>query len=220
MLKMSGVGAIQLLEGLRALQAHSRTGVRQLRRVAASASPGLFLREWIASPTGVGAIWPSSRHLADCMSERIPLQGDGLVVELGAGTGTVTQALLEHGVSLARLRVVERSPAFVRHLRKRFPAATVVQGDAGELSGLLPEGIPVDAIVSSLPLRSLAPLDVEAILAQWGQVVRPGGLLVQFTYALHGQAPALGDRFVQCQNRLIWGNLPPARVMTFVRLAH
>lgn len=221
MLKMSGVGAIQLLEGLRALQAHSRTGVRQLRRVAAaSASPGLFLREWVASPGGVGAIWPSSRRLADTMSARIPLQGDGLVVELGAGTGTVTQALLDKGISVGRLRVVERSPAFVQHLRKRFPAATVVHGDAADLSALLPEGIPVDAIVSSLPLRSLPAPDVKAILAQWGIVIRPGGLLVQFTYALHGQAPTLNEHFVQCPDRLVWRNLPPARVMTFVRLAH
>ncbi|CAM5184354.1 hypothetical protein CDEF62S_01343 [Castellaniella defragrans] len=220
MLKMTGVGTVQLLEGLRTLQAYSATGIRGIRRVVGKASPGLFLREWLAQPGVVGAVWPSSRALALCMVERIPPQGDGLIVELGAGTGVVTQALLDHGVSIDRLRVIERSPAFVQHLRKRFPGVAVVQGDATELEGLLPMGIPVDAVVSSLPLRSLALDDVLAIKSQWRGLVRPGGLLVQFTYALHGKPLAFDDCFAQCDREFVWGNFPPAKVTTFVRLAH
>lgn len=219
MLKMTNVGTIQILEGLRALQAHSLTGLRGLTRIMDAASPGLFLREWIAQPGHVGSIWPSSHRLARSMAAHVPLRGDGLVVELGAGTGVVTQALLERGISADRLRVVERAPAFVQHLRRRFPAVQVLQGDATALEGLLPEGVPVDAVVSSLPLRSLAQADVEAILDQWRALVRPGGLLVQFTYALQGQAPGFDDCFVQCGRRFVWRNLPPAKVMTFVRLA-
>jgi phospholipid N-methyltransferase len=220
MLKMTGVGTVQLLEGLRILQAYSRTGIRSLRRVAGRASPGLFLHEWLAGPGSVGSIWPSSRELARCMAARVPPRGDGLVVELGAGTGVVTQALLDRGVSVDRLRVVERSPAFVQHLRKRFPAVPVIQGDATALDGLLPVGIPVDAVVSSLPLRSLVAGDVRAIEDQWCDLVRPGGLLVQFTYALNGRSPDLADCFAQCGREFVWANLPPAKIMTFVRLAH
>lgn len=223
MLKMTGVDTVQLLEGLRLLQTHSLTGIRGLKRVARSVgglSPGLFLHEWVAGPGIVGAVWPSSRRLSDCMAARVPVRGDGLVVELGAGTGVVTRALLEHGISNDRLRVVERSPAFVKHLRKRFPAATVLCGDATELDALLPMGVPVDAIVSSLPLRSLPADVVAAILRQWCALLRPGGVLVQFTYALQGPAPDIADAFAQCPSRFIWANLPPAKVMTFVRLAH
>src|SRR5690348_4415792 len=108
MLKMTGVDTIQLLEGLRT---YSLTGIRGLKRVVSTASPGLFLREWLVQPGIVGAICPSSHRLARSMAERIPVQGDGLVVELGAGTGAVTQALLEKGISPDRLRVVERSPS-------------------------------------------------------------------------------------------------------------
>ena len=219
MLKMTDIGTVQLLEGLRTLQVYSRHGVRGLRRAVGRTSPGLFLHEWLAQPGVVGSVWPSSRGLARCMTQRIDPQGDGLVVELGAGTGVVTQALLEHGVSVDRLRVVERSPAFVQHLRKRFPSVTVVQGDATELDGLLPEGMPVDAIVSSLPLRSLAAEDVQAIEDQWCRLVRPGGLLVQFTYALHGKSPDFKGWFLQCGRDFVMANLPPAKVMTFVRLA-
>ena len=217
MLKMTGADTIQLLEGLRA---YSRTGIRGLKRVVGTTSPGLFLREWVAQPGIVGAIWPSSHRLAHSMAQHIPIRGDGLVVEIGAGTGVVTQALLEKGISPDRLRVVERSPSFVHHLRKRFPAVPVLQGDATALDSLLPEGVPVDAVVSSLPLRSLAPADVTAILDQWCNLVRPGGVLVQFTYALRGEPPAFADCFVQCGRQFVWGNLPPAKVMSFVRLAH
>ncbi|HEX7385877.1 MAG TPA: methyltransferase domain-containing protein [Castellaniella sp.] len=219
MLKMTGMGTVQLLEGLRTLQAYSVTGIRGLRRVVGSTSPGLFLHEWLAQPGIVGSVWPSSRGLARHMVQSIDPHGDGLVVELGAGTGAVTQALIDHGVSVDRLRVVERSPAFVQHLRKRFPAVTVVQGDATELDALLPQGIPVDAVVSSLPLRSLNVDDVRAIEDQWRALVRPGGLVTQFTYALHGRAPDFDGDFVQCGRDFVLGNLPPAKVMTFVRLA-
>jgi len=92
MLKMTGADTIQLLEGLRA---YSRTGIRGLKRVVGTTSPGLFLREWVAQPGIVGAIWPSSHRLAHGMAQHIPIRGDGLVVEIGAGTGVVTQALLE-----------------------------------------------------------------------------------------------------------------------------
>lgn len=220
MLKMSNVGVVPVFHGLRVLGAYSLTGIRGIRRVTATVSPGLFFREWLASPGGVGAIWPSSKQLARCMVAPVPTHGDGLVVELGAGTGAVTAALLGKGIQQDRLRVIERLDSFAHHLRKRFPTTTVLQADACELTDVLPFEAPVDAIVSSLPLRAMDPADVAAIVGQWAHLVRPGGVVVQFTYALGTRAPDLGNKFVQCSNRYVWNNLPPAQVMTFVRLAH
>ena len=68
------------------------------------------------------------------MSIRTP---SGPVIELGPGTGPVTEALVEHGVDPARLILVEFNPDFCRLLRTRYPAATVVQGDAYRLRRLL-----------------------------------------------------------------------------------
>lgn len=216
----TNIGMSQVVNNVIATRTRCQTVIRRLGCALRAVSPGLFLRELLAKPDAVGAVWPSSNQLARCMAAPVPRTGNGLVVELGGGTGAVTQALLEQGVAVDRLVVVERSPAFVQHLRQRFPSVTVLQGDATRLAALLPAGAPIDAIVSSLPLRSLPQTDASAIVGQWHQLLRPGGMVVQFTYALRGQAGTPFDGFVEHDSRLVWANLPPARVMVLVREAH
>ncbi|MCA8239711.1 MULTISPECIES: class I SAM-dependent methyltransferase [Burkholderia] len=175
----------------------------------------LFVREWAGRPASVGALCPSSRHLAREMADAVP-GGDGLVVELGGGTGAVTAALLERGVAPRRLIVVERSPAFVQHLRRRFPGISIVSGDARQLERLLPPGATVDAIVSCLPLRTLPREDVAAILGQCQRALSADGVMIQFTYDLRppGRHPLGDPGFVACDSRIVWANLPPARIVT------
>jgi phospholipid N-methyltransferase len=184
----------------------------QMKHSIKNSAPWLFVREMFDQSSTVGAIWPSSGYLARSMARSVPLLGDGLVIELGGGTGVVTQALLDHGISPQRLCVVERSAAFARHLRQRFPQLTVVEGCATELSQLLPKGRPVDAIVSSLPLRSMPKRDVAAIRSQWHALLRPGGIVIQFTYDLFGAGRHPSHGYQLRSSRIVWANLPPARV--------
>lgn len=154
------------------------------------------------------------------MARQVPLSTRGWVIELGAGTGVVTQALLEQGVPADRLLVVEREPAFVQHLRSRFPSVHVVQGDAGHLETLLPPNAKVAAIVSSLPLRSLHPVVAARIRHQWQRVLPHSGTVIQFTYDLrHGRRRAVQDGLSLQASRIVWRNFPPARVLT-LRHAH
>ncbi len=176
-------------------------------------APWVFVQEMISQPAAVGAIWPSSARLATRVASLVPCHGDGLVVELGGGTGAVTQALLRRGIAPGRLRVVESSRSFVRHLRARFPELAVLQGSAAELGGLLPRGSRIDAIVSSLPLRSLPTREATAIVAWWGALVGIGGILVQFTYDLRSDEPLSLPGFVPLADDIVWANLPPARVL-------
>lgn len=180
---------------------------------------GIFLREFVAQPRMVGAVWPSSSRLARYMASSVPLSGNGLVVELGAGTGTVTKALLDKGVLADRLRVVERSPVFVRHLQQHYPLMDVIQGDATMLADLLHDDTPITTIVSSLPLHSLACETVLAIIEQWRKVLPLGGRVVQFTYALTNGPTEYLPGFVEYESHVIWANLPPAKVMVFIRTA-
>lgn len=173
----------------------------------------LFAREWLQRPAAVGAVWPSSDQLARCIAAHVPQRGDGLVVELGAGTGVVTQALLRRGIACERLVVIERSEAFVLHLRERFPEVTVLHGDATELAELLPHDRPVDTIVSSLPLRSLPEHAVAAIVEQWRVLLSASSTVVQFTYDLRSSRRELPAGFRTCASDIIWSNLPPARVL-------
>lgn len=203
--------------GVRTLRTHALQGWHRVGRVADAPGGALFLRQYLARPRTVGSVWPSSGWLARVMVRSLPQQREGLVIELGAGTGAVTRALLAGGVAPERLRVLERTPAFVRHLRQQFPGLAVMQDDASRLAELLPAGVPVAAIVSSLPLRAMARDEVAAIVRQWRQVLAPGALVVQYTYALCGDGSGLGAGFREREHRFVWRNLPPARVSWFER---
>jgi phospholipid N-methyltransferase len=136
-------------------------------------------------------------------------------VELGGGTGAVTEALLARGIPPERLVVIERAPTLAAVLRARFPRVQVVEGDAMHLTDLLRGEEGIAAVVSGLPLRSLPPRVVAIIIRQVSEVLKPGGLFVQFTYHLRPQR-SLSQRFAAVSSRLVWGNLPPARVWAFV----
>jgi phosphatidylethanolamine/phosphatidyl-N-methylethanolamine N-methyltransferase len=199
--------------GLASLKGYLRDAVVSLRAGATV----MFLREMLKHPARVGAVWPSSVQLSCCMAQGVLSDGTGLVVELGAGTGAVTQALLDRGIGVDRLLIVERSPIFVAHLRRRFPLVRVIHGDATELGTLIPANTDVSAIISSVPLRSLSRADAAAIISQWLLVLSPGGCVVQFTYALLGSFGRRAIGFVQTANNVAWANLPPARVVTLKR---
>src|SRR5690349_12235147 len=108
-----------------------------------------FLRSWIEKPLHVGAVMPSSRLLARTMAQYVDARSEGPVVELGPGTGAITNALIEHGVDQKRLVLVEYNPGFCALLRERYPQATVVQGDAYALHDSLGDvlGEPASAVV-------------------------------------------------------------------------
>ncbi|WP_316976633.1 class I SAM-dependent methyltransferase [Shumkonia mesophila] len=200
------------------IEALVRTSTRRVSiAIRRRVKPWLFAHELFRGPASVGAVCPSSARLAQRMASHVSPDGEGLVVELGAGTGVVTQALLDRGIAPERLAVIERSPAFVRHLRARFPDLAVILGSATELADLLEHAGPIDAIVSSLPLRSLPADDVTAIVGQWRHLLATDGVAVQYTYDLRDCGRLATHGFAVRANEIVWGNLPPARVFAFER---
>src|SRR5437588_9537868 len=89
-----------------------------------------FIRSWFERPLSTGAVTPSGRVLARTMARYVDPTIVGPVVELGPGTGPVTEALIAEGIESERLVLLEFNPTFCQLLRARFPAAPVVQGDA------------------------------------------------------------------------------------------
>lgn len=182
----------------------------------------VFAREAFANPREIGAVVPSSPTLARRMARMVSPDNPGLVVELGAGTGVVTQALLDQGIPPNRLFAVELSPSLAQLLRKRFHDVQVLSGDAANLRRLLRRAgadihSPPVTIVSSLPLRSLPAPKVNAIVREIGALIRPTGRWIQYTYALaHRQFPT---GFTRSQSSFVWGNIPPARVDVLIPTA-
>src|ERR1700675_5065975 len=115
-----------------------------------------FIRSWIERPLSTGAVTPSGKILARTMARYVDPNSSGPVVELGPGTGPVTEALVEAGVDPSRLVLVEFNPTFGRPLRSRYPKATLVQGDAYSMRRLLESLLlqPAAAVVSGLPLMT------------------------------------------------------------------
>jgi phosphatidylethanolamine/phosphatidyl-N-methylethanolamine N-methyltransferase len=178
-----------------------------------------FLKTLFESPRLTGAVSPSGRSLARAMARAVGASGEGLVVELGPGTGPVTRALIEQGVSPEQLILVEYEAAFCRLLSQRFPGVSVRQGDAYALRRTLADltDRPIRAIVSSLPLLNQPPLRRTALIEDAFALMAPGGVFVQFTYGVASPIPrpASAGRFSAHATAPIWLNLPPARVWTY-----
>ncbi len=180
-----------------------------------------FFRAWFENPKRTGAVSPSGRFLARTMARYVDPSTHGPIVELGPGTGPVTQALIRRGVAPERLILVEYDPAFCRLLQRRFPHCRVVRGDAYALDRTL-RGVlsgPVAAVVSSLPLLTRPETERLALLDQAFGLMGPDGCFVQFTYGMGSPIPrglrAAAQAFAAETSPPIWLNLPPARVWVY-----
>jgi len=176
-----------------------------------------FIRSWLEKPLAIGAVTPSGRVLARAMARYVDPDLPGAVIELGPGTGPITEALIEQGVAEDRLVLVEYNPTFCQLLRARFPRATVLQGDAYGTLRRIGHAVsdPAAAIVSGLPLFTKPIKTRVRLLRDALHVMRKDAPFIQFTYAVVPPIPksAVSAR-VEASER-IWMNLPPARVWVY-----
>jgi phosphatidylethanolamine/phosphatidyl-N-methylethanolamine N-methyltransferase len=202
------------------------------RRAAPAAAPSpleekladeaRFIRRWLGSPIRTGAVSPSGPGLARAMAAQVDVSLPGPIVELGPGTGPVTQALIERGVPPQRLVLVEFDSGFCRLLRRRFPGVTVIQGDAFQLARTLQGTLhrPAAAVVSGLPLLNASERNRQRLLADAFRLMHPQAVFVQFTYGLGSPIPRAARNgaavgFQASAASRIWLNLPPARVWIY-----
>jgi len=181
-----------------------------------------FFRAWLADPLQVAAIMPSGPALADLITAEIT-PAAAPVIELGPGTGVFTRALLDRGVAERDLVLVEFGPDFARRLAHRFPAARLLRMDAAglhRLPALTRDGCLAGAVVSGLPLLSMPPRKMFAILGGAFRHLRPDGAFYQFTYGPRCPVPAavldrLGLKATRIGGVLV--NVPPAFVYRISR---
>lgn len=186
-----------------------------------------FIRQWIANPRLIGAVSPSGRALARTMAGFVDLNRDGPIVELGPGTGPVTQALLARGVAPDRLVLVEYESRFCHLLAERFPGVNIVQGDAYGLKATLEGKVVgrISTVVSSLPLLVRPERDRVELLHQAFELMGDDGLFIQFTYGLTKSPMPLHARgvtgaYVGKGSAPVMLNIPPARVWRYRKAGH
>jgi phosphatidylethanolamine/phosphatidyl-N-methylethanolamine N-methyltransferase len=199
-----------------------------VRRPVTWESPGVtaardlltFVSSAVRSPAVIGAVAPSGRALCDLLASVAPQDGSATVVELGPGTGVVSQALRRRLAPEARHVAVEIDPGMVTHLTRTRPWLEVVHGDAKDLQKLLADiGIThVDTIVSGLPWTLFSREAQRGIMEQVSRVLVPGGVFTTFAYRHVMNLPTqrrfrelLEESFDEVHvTSTVWRNVPPA----------
>lgn len=182
-----------------------------------------FMKEVILANRDTGAFAPSSRALADCITDMARLEGAKVVIEYGPGTGVFTDVIMEKLDPGAYFAAFEVNDAFVKVLKKKFPNTNIYHDGAQNAINYLREAgyEKCDAIISGLPwTRFPESLQDEILDATW-EVLAPGGRFVTFAYSfspllpsgkrfLHGKLPAKFGKVTK--SKPIWKNFPPCSV--------
>src|SRR5262245_61848640 len=174
----------------------------------------LVLRKFVANAKSVATVAPSSRFLSRAIVRGIDWSTTRCVVELGAGTGPVTEQLVKAAPPGARLVINEFDPDFCRLLRSKFPTVDVVEGDARALGEMLAKrGIPqVDYVLSGLPLTHFPAADRAAVIDQAGAALGRDGEFRQLTTAPWLYRGLYRRYFRDASFRLVVRNIPPGGV--------
>ncbi len=191
------------------------------RGVAHPTSTGegmLFLRRWLANPLKVGAVLPSSRALARLVARHTRIGPDDVVIELGAGTGAVTKALLAARIPAERLYVIEIDADLCAFLRRELPQVQVIQGDATRLAEMLPSKLhtKVSTVISGIPMVPMPVAWQKRFIASCFEVMAPGGRLLQYTYSLVSPLPESKLALMGKREGMTFLNMPPASVWSYV----
>ena len=182
----------------------------------AGSGAALFLRRWLANPLQMGSVVPSSPALCRRVVGQVRRDGDGWVVELGAGTGVISRALLAGGVPAGRLAVVEIVPSMAAHLRATLPGVEVIAGDARALPDLLPRARHgrIGTVICGMPLV-LLPVPEQRRFIGAMLAVAPGRGFLHYSYG--ATSPLPWRRHGLAAKREAWTppNLPPASVWRY-----
>jgi phosphatidylethanolamine/phosphatidyl-N-methylethanolamine N-methyltransferase len=180
------------------------------------ANAGLFFRRWLANPLQMGSIVPSSPALCRRIVAQTHYGPDEAVLELGAGTGVVSQSLLTSGLAAERLFVVEIVRDMASHLRDALPGANVIEGDARRLPALIPQEWhgKIGTVVVGIPLV-LLPFEEQKRFIDAIQAVAPGRGFILYSYCVTSPLPFEKHGLVAKREAWTPLNFPPASVWRY-----
>jgi len=196
-----------------------------------------FLTQFLRNYQTTGAVIPSGRALASALARHVGTGPPQKILEAGPGTGAVTGRLIERMRAQDELWMVELNPTFAAHLRRAFDERPSFRAASsrchlveGSVQQLERQG-QFDVVVSGLPLNNFASEDVKSILAAYGTLLKPKGVLSFFQYILvrdaktavsfgperarlKGVGDAIGSVLAEREfaREWVWPNVPPAWV--------
>jgi len=178
-----------------------------------------FFKGWMDGPKSVGAILPTSGVTARRMASVITPQSGLPVLELGPGTGIITKAILQKGITPENLVSIEFSTDFYQHLAKTFPRVNFINGDAFDLEKTLGNfrDRQFDSVISAIPLLSFPMERRIALLEDLLNRMPPGRPVMQITYGPVSPIVARPDRYQIKHYDFVVRNIPPAQLWTYTR---
>lgn len=181
-----------------------------------NADASVFFALWLQKPLQIAAVNPSGARLADAIARCIDLSRPGPVLELGAGTGSLTQGLVRAGCPPERIIALESEPRLVAVLRREFPAMRVIQGDATRIGDYLAGTVDrLASVVSSLPIKWF-PVEAQyAVVRPCLDLLGPSGRFLQMTNAF--TSPLAAERLGIAGREVgrVWLNILPAQIWAY-----
>jgi phosphatidylethanolamine/phosphatidyl-N-methylethanolamine N-methyltransferase len=183
-------------------------------------NPLMFFRRWLANPLQMGSVVPSSPALCRRVVQQIRHKPNEIVLELGAGTGVISLAMLRGGVPADRLCVVEIVPDMANHLRRILPGVTVIEGDARQLPGLISAEWHgrIGSVVCGIPLV-LLPKATQAEFIRAIDTVAPGRGFLHYSYCVTSPLPARKHSLIGKREAWTPLNFPPASLWRYTPAA-
>lgn len=178
-----------------------------------------FFKGWIDGPKRVGAILPTSGITARRMASVITPKSGLPVLELGPGTGIITKAILQRGISPENLVSIEFSTDFFQHLTRNFPGVHFINGDAFDLQNTLGsfKDVQFDAVISAIPMLSFPMERRTALLEDLLDRMPHGRPVMQITYGPVSPIVAKPDRYRIKHFDFVVRNIPPAQLWVYTR---
>ncbi len=181
----------------------------------------VFLQEFLKHPQQVASIIPSSRFLERRVVELAAIRSAHTVVELGAGTGGTTRAILREMPPEGKLLVIELNARFCALLGQIEDERLIVhRGNAQELGDAIAlHGLPApDVVVSGIPFSTMSRSVGTRILQAVTAVLDPGGLFVAYQVSKQVDnlaSPLFGAARVEVE----FLNIPPMRLYRWEKQA-
>ncbi|TNE84867.1 MAG: ribose ABC transporter permease [Deltaproteobacteria bacterium] len=171
----------------------------------------LFLRKFLAQGPSIASLAPSSTALAEAMCRFVDDSRPQVLLELGAGTGAVTEVVARRMHPDSVLFAVERDEDFAALAQARVPRARVLHGDVLDLHEFRALSDRPDVILSGLPTPNLPLVTREAVLG-WMSRYAPDAAFSQLTALPWLYHRFYDSLFADTEFELVPWSLPPGGV--------
>ncbi len=176
----------------------------------------LYIKKFINSFTTMGSVTPSSKRACKILANQIKSNG-GYILELGPGSGTVTKAILDSGVSYEKFIAVEIDEHFYHFMKNKFPKLNIIHASATDLQKILPKDAigNVSTIISTIPMLNLKEDLIKEIIDASFSVMKKDGNFVQICYKHTSpiNSKKFGLKQYKCAT-VLW-NIPPMTVFEY-----